>query len=149
MIPFIVGGGVVIGGALIAIFKEKCSICDSYLTLNERCFCCGNEVCGECGTETDSFGRICTDEHGDIHKALDKYKKIKTYSSNFKGKMPKLKLSEEIKTAFYRKKEDAEDALKFLAALKGASTIQNVSFTKETGQEGNFKFSVWSFNGLI
>lgn len=148
-LPFIVGGGVVVGlAAIVAAFKKKCSVCKSYLTLNDQCFLCGRYVCGKCGADI-KFGRICNTKHGNIDNALKCYQRVELFSKNYKGKLPPLKRQEELSTAYYKNKDTAENALKFIASIQGATCVQQVAFTKDTGQDGNYIYSTWSAEGII
>lgn len=149
MLPFIIGGGVILGAGFIAAIKEKCSVCDSYFTINENCFLCGKYVCGGCGTTIELLGRICAQKHGDIHKAIQESSTVKVYSENYKGKVPLPKFSKKIETGYYRNKDDAEKALKFIAAISGAKLVQGVHQSREIGQDGNYKFSIWAYSGTI
>ena len=148
MLPFVIGGGVLVGSA-IAYFKEKCSVCDSYLTLNEPCLICGDEVCGDCGKDLGDLGRCCKKIHGSIKAALSSESNVKVYSKNYKGKIPPPQFSQQIETAYYRNRDDAERALRFIAAISGGEIVQGVEFERDTGSSGSYKFSIWKASGII
>lgn len=147
MLPFVVGGGILFGA--VAIFKQKCSICDSYFTLNEPCFICGSEVCNDCGRNLGGMGRCCETKHGNIDAVLSCVRKVRIYSINYKGRVASPRLSRLIETAYYRNKDDAEQALKFITVINGSDLVQSVTFNKDTGSNGNYKFSIWKGTGVI
>jgi hypothetical protein len=147
MLPFVIGGGVLVGA--VALFKKKCSVCDSYLTLNEPCFICGGEVCGDCGKNLDDLGRCCKRKHGKIDSALSNESNVKVYSKNYKGKIAAPRHSRSVETAYYRKKEDAERALRFITAINGGEVVQGVEFVRGTGEDGNYKFAIFKGTGVI
>jgi hypothetical protein len=162
MLPFILAGG----AGVIAYFKPKCSRCDSRLTLNEKCFVCGGEVCGDCGTDVkgDVYygwpilkkGRYCKTHNKDIEAKVNSLKaeidiarKVTTYSKNFKGKTESPKLSKNIETNVHADKEVAELELQMLAAKEGCMFILNVEFVKDKKFSGNYTYAVWKAKGVI
>lgn len=164
MHPFILVGGAVV--SVIAYLKPQCSRCKSRLTLNEKCFVCGEEICGDCGTNThgESYygwpvlkrGRYCNAHGKDIEakvnslKAeIDTARKVTTYSKNFKGKTESPKLSKVIETNFHADKEVAELELQMLAAKEGCMFVLNVEFLKDTQSSGNYTHAVWKAKGVI
>ena len=164
MLPFILAGGAVV--SVFAYFKPKCSRCNSRLTSNEKCFVCGGEVCGDCGTDVKAEiyygwpilqkGRYCKTHSKDIEakanslKAeIDVARKVTTYSKNFKGKTESPKLSKVIETDFHAEKEVAELELQMLAAKEGCMFVLNVEFLKDTQSSGNYTYAVWKAKGVI
>lgn len=175
MLPFILAGGA--AASLFAIFKPQCSRCNSRFTSNEKCFVCGGEVCGDCGTNTKGEthcgslvlqeGRYCKTHSKDIEAKVNSFKaeidakeksrkaeidaarKVITYSKNFKGKTESPKLSKFIETNFHDKKEDAELELQILAVREGCLIVQNVEFLRDTRSLGYYTYAVWKATGVI
>lgn len=148
MFPIIATVGTILVGSIIVAVKDKCSVCDSYWTLNSSCIYCGEYVCGDCGTDLN-IGRICTHQHGDLNYALSKMHNVKLFSANYQGKTPRPQFNETICTQFYKDKDDAEHALKLIASLSGAKAVSQVVKIREKSRDGNYIYSVWSYQGVI
>ncbi len=136
--------------ALIGLFfsRKKCSLCNKSHFGCTSCFVCNELVCKYCGKDISSLG-FCCKSHGDIDSALINEKSVKVFSENYKGKIAPYKISKTIHTSYYRNKDNAEYALRFIAAINDANIVQEVKFTKKTENDNNYKYSVWSGNGRI
>jgi len=74
--------------------------------------------------------------------------KIVTYSKNYKGKIPSLvEPTIILKTPFFSEKDDGVLCLKNTAIALGFNTILDLTFEKNTGQNGNYKFTIFSATG--
>lgn len=137
--------------AVLKLFpKPKCSVCGSRHFIKSPCFICGKNVCSKCSEDLGDIGQCCPETiHENILSAAENQSNVKIYSSNYRGKVPLPKYSLMIKTKFYREKNTAEKALRFIAAMNGGEVIQQVEFHKETGQEGNYQFATWQAKGVI
>ncbi len=109
---------------------------------------CGDEVCGDCGHSLGDLGRCCK-KHGDINAALHNEHNVKVYSNNYKGKITSPRFSKYIETPFYTDKEEATRALRFITAINGGDIVQSVEFVRSTGEDGNYRYSIWQANGVV
>lgn len=164
MIPLILTLG---GAALIAAgLKKQCSRCQSYLTLNEKCLSCQQEVCGECGVDVPALsykgwpllpeGRCCKVHNAEINAKIDQMKrgldneeKVKTWSKNFKGKTPSPRLRKMIETSFHANRDDAERELRIKAAISDCYEVTELAFEQRAASYGNYDYSEWKATGLV
>jgi hypothetical protein len=85
--------------------------------------------------------------------ALEKAKKLETWSSNYKGRIPrKNEPSEEISSNWFRKKDSAEWQLKVTAAYLGYDLVAELQYESRTGSEpgtgkGTHHYTEWQANG--
>lgn len=169
MLPFILAGGAVVGAVVsaFAIFKPKCEVCKSPLTINKECYACGVKICGSCGTDTSNelyFGfpvlksgrRYCKahsknieTEVNSLKAEIDAARQVKIYSKNFQGKTESPKLSKVIETNFHDNKDVAELELQMLAVKEGCVVVQKVEFIRDTESSGNYKKAIWKAKGII
>jgi len=74
--------------------------------------------------------------------------KVIIYSKNYKGKIPSLAEPTMIlKTPFFREKDDAILCLKNTSTALGFNIILDLTFEKDTGLDGNYKFTIFSATG--
>lgn len=81
--------------------------------------------------------------------ARAKSAQVKTWPQAYKGEVPAPKLGKLISTEKINDKEEALAQLKILAVLDGCLHVQQVELHRSTGEDGNYKFSVWQATGII
>lgn len=86
--------------------------------------------------------------------ALEMAKKLETWSSNYKGRIPrKSEPSEEISSNWFRKKDSAEWQLKVTAAYLGYDLVAGLRYDKRTEEEpgtgkGTYRYTEWKAIGI-
>jgi hypothetical protein len=81
--------------------------------------------------------------------ARAKSDQVKTWPQAYKGDVPAPKLGKRISTEKINDKEEALAQLKILAVLNDCFHVQQVELHRSTGEDGNYKFSVWEATGII
>jgi len=74
---------------------------------------------------------------------------VTVFPKTYRGKTPAPKYERQIETPYYEKREEAEQALQFIAAINSCDTVQRVEYISEIREVGNYKHSVWKATGLI
>jgi hypothetical protein len=164
MLPLIILG--LGGAAAFRAFKPKCQTCESQFTLNESCVICSENVCGDCGfpvlkAEYKGWpltpgGRVCADHEQALddqltrlQMAIDRPEHVSLFSKTFRGVTPQPKLNLPIATEEHTDRDDAERELKIIAAMQECESVMSVEFKRDTGQHGNYRYSVWKAVGII
>lgn len=91
----------------------------------------------------------CCPNHGNLKRALALKEAVKlTYRHHRKRPPARSEELQPVATAFYRSKDEAEQALQFLGALCRASGMREVEFVRELGCDGSARFYVWQAVGI-
>lgn len=157
MKPFIVGGGSLLG--VLSAGKLLCPQCGIRHADEEPCIVCGEPVCRYCARDLGELGHCCA-SHGNVGLALAREEAVETRMRARPRAGQRRSAAGEggsaaapaqgIATPYYRSKDEAERALRFLAAMKGACGLREVDFVRELGcGEGGARFDVWRAVGLI
>lgn len=157
MKPFIVGGGTLLG-VLAGSGRLLCLQCRIRHAEEKPCIVCGEPVCRHCASDLGELGHCCA-SHGNVALALAREATVEMRmrarprarrphaaapGANLSGSAAPATIS----TPYYRSKDEAERALRFLAALRGVRRVLEVDFGRELGCEGSARFDVWRAVGL-
>ncbi|MBR5677885.1 MAG: hypothetical protein IKX20_07090 [Paludibacteraceae bacterium] len=73
---------------------------------------------------------------------------VRLYSYRYQGRIPNHSEEIHIKTLYFKDRNEAEQMMKAFAAHLGCHNVINVRFNKDTDSEGNYKFSVYNYEGI-
>ncbi|MBQ2020561.1 MAG: hypothetical protein IIW53_06750 [Rikenellaceae bacterium] len=74
---------------------------------------------------------------------------VKTYTINYQGKIPKYTRHMCYVSEYYKDRNEAFTEIKRIAEFLGSSCVIDINLKKDTGQDGNYIYSIWAVEGKI